>query len=122
MLGINTTAYKVLAFALSASFAGLAGGFYPHYITYTVPDTAFAIGLSIEAQIMPILGGLYTVAGPIVGALVLTLLGEYLRTAFGAANLFVYGLTMVFVILWLPDGLVGFARRRWRTEGTADVR
>ena len=122
MLGINTTAHKVLAFALSASFAGLAGGFYPHYITYTVPDTAFAIGLSIEAQIMPIPGGLYTVAGPIVGAVVLTLLGEYLRTAFGAANLFVYGLTMVFVILWLPDGLVGLARRRWRRAGTADLR
>ncbi|MBI1726837.1 MAG: branched-chain amino acid ABC transporter permease, partial [Candidatus Rokubacteria bacterium] len=84
--------------------------------------TAFAIGLSIEAQIMPILGGLYTVAGPIVGALVLTLLGEYLRTAFGAANLFVYGLTMVFVILWLPDGLVGLARRWWRKAGTAGVR
>jgi len=77
-----------------------------------VPDTAFAIGLSIEAQIMPILRGLYTVTGPIVGALVLTLLGEYLRTAFGAANLFVHGLTMVFVILWLPDGPVGCARRR----------
>ena len=120
MLGVAVL--PVLAFALSASFAGLAGGFYPHYITYTVPDTAFAIGLSIEAQIMPILGGLYTVAGPIVGALVLTLLGEYLRTAFGAANLFVYGLTMVFVILWLPDGLVGLARRWWRREGTVDVR
>ncbi len=70
---------------------------------------------------MPILGGLYTVTGPIVGALVLTLLGEYLRTAFGAANLFAYGLTMVFVILWVPDGLVGFARRRCRRTGTADV-
>lgn len=114
MLGINTTAYKVLAFALSASFAGLAGGFYPHYITYTTPDSAFAIGLSIEAQIMPILGGLYTVAGPVVGAIVLTLAGEYLRTTFGAANLFVYGVVMIVVILCLPDGLVGLARRRWR--------
>ena len=47
MPGVNTTAYQVLASALSASFAGLAGRFYPHYITNTVPDTAFAIGLSI---------------------------------------------------------------------------
>ncbi|MBI4593084.1 MAG: branched-chain amino acid ABC transporter permease [Candidatus Rokubacteria bacterium] len=132
MLGINTTAYKVLAFALSASFAGLAGGFYPHYLTYIVPDSAFAIGLSIEAQIMPILGGLYTVAGPVVGAVVLTLVGEYLRTTFGAANLFVYGLAMIVVILCLPDGLMGLLRRRWRAapplvpaaqprEGAADV-
>lgn len=133
MLGLNTTAYKVLAFALSAFFAGLAGAFYPHYITYTVPDTAFAIGLSIEAQIMPILGGLYTVAGPVVGAVVLTLVGEWLRATFGAANLLVYGVAMVSVILWLPDGLVGLVRRRWLVprpvltaeqpqEGAADVR
>ncbi len=123
MLGINTTAYKVFAFALSALFAGLAGGFYPHYITYTVPDTAFNIGLSIEAQIMPILGGLYTVAGPVVGAVVLTLVGEHLRTTFGAANLLVYGIAMVLVILCLPDGLVGLARRRWWARapvGTAE--
>lgn len=119
MLGINTTAWKVFAFALSASFAGLAGGFYPHYITYTVPDTAFAIGLSIEAQIMPILGGLYTVAGPVVGAVVLTLAGEYLRTSFGAANLLIYGIAMVFAILCMPDGLVGLGRRRWRRLGPA---
>ncbi|HET7876536.1 MAG TPA: branched-chain amino acid ABC transporter permease [Methylomirabilota bacterium] len=133
MIGINTTAYKVLAFALSALFAGLAGGFYPHYITYTVPDTAFNIGLSIEAQIMPILGGLYTVAGPVVGAVVLTLAGEYLRTAFGAANLLIYGIAMVLAILCLPDGLVGLVRRSWRArsrvrpaartrEGIADAR
>ncbi|MBI4590484.1 MAG: branched-chain amino acid ABC transporter permease [Candidatus Rokubacteria bacterium] len=129
MLGINTTAYKVFAFALSAFFAGLAGGFYPHYITYTVPDTAFNIGLSIEAQIMPILGGLYTVAGPVVGAVVLTLVGEYLRTTFGAANLLIYGIAMVLVILWFPDGLVGLGRRWWQArvpvpvrEGVADVR
>ena len=132
MAGINTTAYKVFAFALSAAFAGLAGGFYPHYITYIVPDTAFSIGLSIEAQIMPILGGLYTVAGPVVGAVVLTLAGEYLRTRFGAANLLVYGVVMVLAILCLPGGLVGLAHR-WRApfrvrraeqpqEGVADVR
>jgi ABC-type branched-subunit amino acid transport system permease subunit len=61
------------------------------------------------------------------------LLGEYLQTVFGAANLFVCGVAMVFVILCLPDGLVGLARRRWRAarplltaepprEGTVDVR
>jgi len=133
MLGINTTAYKVFAFALSAFWAGLAGGFYPHYITYTVPDTAFSIGLSIEAQIMPILGGLYTVAGPVVGAVVLTLAGEWVRARFGAANLLIYGIAMVFAILCLPDGLMGLARRLCRPrapvaptnqpqEGIADVR
>jgi branched-chain amino acid transport system permease protein len=133
MLGIHTTAYKVLAFALSAFFAGLAGGFYPHYITYTVPDSVFSLGLSIEAQIMPILGGLYTVAGPVVGAVVLTLAGEFLRVQFGAANLLIYGVAMIITILCLPDGLVGLARGRWLTptptvpaagtpEGAADAR
>ena len=121
MLGIDTTAHKVLAFGLSAFFAGLAGGFYPHYITYTVPDSVFSLGLSIEAQIMPILGGLYTVTGPVVGAVVLTLAGEYLRARFGAANLLIYGLAMIVAILCLPQGLVGLLPGRRRPPATGDA-
>jgi branched-chain amino acid transport system permease protein len=109
MLGINPTKYKVVAFTLSAFFVGIVGSFYAHYIAYIDPHAAFNIHTSVEAQIMPLMGGLYTVAGPVVGAFILTLLGEYLRITIKEGYLIVYGLILVFVIFYLPQGLVGLA-------------
>ncbi len=107
MLGINPTKYKVMAFTISAFFVGIVGGFYAHYISYIDPHAAFNIHISVEAQIMPLMGGLYTVAGPVVGAFILTLLGEYLRITVKTGYLIVYGVILVFFILYLPKGLVG---------------
>jgi len=109
MLGINPTKYKVVAFTLSAFFVGIVGSFYAHYIAYIDPHSAFNIHTSVEAQIMPLMGGLYTVAGPVVGAFILTLLGEYLRITIKEGYLIVYGVILVFVIFYLPQGLVGLA-------------
>jgi len=111
MLGINPTKYKVVAFTLSAFFVGIVGSFYAHYIAYIDPHAAFSIHISVEAQIMPLMGGLYTVAGPVVGAFILTLLGEYLRITIKTGYLVVYGIILVFVIFYLPQGLVGLAER-----------
>ena len=109
MLGINPTKYKVVAFTLSAFFVGIVGSFYAHYIAYIDPHSAFNIHTSVEAQIMPLMGGLYTVAGPVMGAFILTLLGEYLRITIKEGYLIVYGVILVFVIFYLPQGLVGLA-------------
>jgi len=109
MLGINPTKYKVVAFTLSAFFVGIVGSFYAHYIAYIDPHAAFNIHTSVEAQIMPLMGGLYTVAGPVVGAFILTLLGEYLRITIKEGYLIVYGVILVIVIFYLPQGLVGLA-------------
>jgi len=107
MLGINPTKYKVMAFTISAFFVGIVGGFYAHYISYIDPHAAFNIQISVEAQIMPLMGGLYTVAGPVLGAFILTLLGEYLRITVKTGYLIVYGFILVFLILYLPKGLMG---------------
>jgi branched-chain amino acid transport system permease protein len=112
MLGINPTKYKVVAFTLSAFFVGIVGSFYAHYIAYIDPHAAFNIHISVEAQIMPLMGGLYTVAGPVVGAFILTLLGEYLRITIKTGYLVVYGIILVLVIFYLPQGLVGLAAKR----------
>ena len=111
MLGINPTKYKVVAFTLSAFFVGIVGSFYAHYIAYIDPHAAFNIHISVEAQIMPLMGGLYTVAGPVVGAFILTLLGEYLRITIKTGYLIVYGIILVVVIFYLPQGLIGLAEK-----------
>jgi len=111
MLGINPTAYKVLAFTLSAFFVGVVGGFYAHYISYIDPHAVFNIHISVEAQIMPLMGGLYTVAGPVLGAFILTLLGEYLRITVKTGYLIIYGIILVLLIFYLPKGLVGLAEK-----------
>jgi len=111
MMGINPTKYKVMAFTISAFFVGLVGSFYAHYIAYIDPHAAFSIHISVEAQIMPLMGGLYTVAGPVVGAFILTLLGEYLRITIKTGYLIVYGIILVIVIFYLPQGLVGLTEK-----------
>jgi branched-chain amino acid transport system permease protein len=111
MLGINPTKYKVVAFTLSAFFVGIVGSFYAHYIAYIDPHSVFDIHISVESQIMPLMGGLYTVAGPVVGAFILTSLGEYLRTTIKEGYLIAYGVILVIVIFYLPQGLVGMAEK-----------
>lgn len=112
MLGINPTKYKVMAFTISAFFVGVVGSFYAHYIAYIDPHAAFSIHISVEAQVMPLMGGLYTVAGPVVGAFILTLLGEYLRITVKTGYMIVYGIILVLVIFYLPQGLVGLIGKK----------
>jgi len=119
MLGVNPTKYKVLAFTISAFFVGIVGSFYAHYISYIDPHAAFNIHISVEAQIMPLMGGLYTVAGPVVGAFILTLLGEYLRITVKTGYLIIYGIILVLLIFYLPKGLVGLMENWTRKEGRA---
>jgi branched-chain amino acid transport system permease protein len=119
MLGINPTKYKVMAFTISAFFVGIVGGFYAHYISYIDPHAVFNIHISVEAQIMPLMGGLYTVAGPVVGAFILTLLGEYLRITVKTGYLIIYGVILVFLVLYLPKGLMGLVERWTRKGGRA---
>ena len=78
-MGINPTKYKVLAFMISAFFTGFAGGFYSHYNTYIIPYEVFSLGISIACLVMPIFGGLYTIAGPIIGTVLIKAIEEYLR-------------------------------------------
>ena len=79
-IGINTVQTRVAALSLSAFFAGVAGGFYAMYLRYIDPDAVFsAIALSVEMVFIAVVGGLTTVAGPLVGAIVLVTFGETFR-------------------------------------------
>jgi branched-chain amino acid transport system permease protein len=103
-LGVNGAVWKAFAFGLGAAIAGLAGCFYPGFVGTLVPD-AFNIVESFTMMAMVIVGGMGTMIGPVIGAIVLTLLPEVLR-GFGELRLLVYGLALTLVVLFMPGGMV----------------
>jgi branched-chain amino acid transport system permease protein len=95
----------------------LAGAFYAQYFLYVDPRIAYGSGISVETLLVPIIGGIGTVFGPILGAIVLQAAGEIAKQATGDAiglNLALYGVMLVVMVLFLPNGFAGMARRRWR--------
>lgn len=112
VMGINPTRYKVLAFMISAFFTGFAGGFYSHYNTYIIPYEVFGLGISIACLVMPIFGGLYTIAGPIIGTILIKSIEEYLRVTFSYGHQIAYGLILVVVVLFMPEGLLGLCKKK----------
>jgi len=115
-IGIDTTRAKVVTLAVSAFFTGAAGGFYGLYYRYVDPDAVFPIALSIETVFIAVVGGLSTVIGPVVGALFLTTIAEVFKEHFALGHLIFYGLFMMLVIRFLPEGIWGRSYR-WLTRG-----
>jgi branched-chain amino acid transport system permease protein len=103
-LGVNSAVWKAFAFGLGAAIAGLAGVFYPGFVGTLVPD-AFGIIESFTMMAMVIVGGMGTMIGPVIGAVVLTFLPELLR-GFGELRLMIYGLALTLVVLFMPGGMV----------------
>lgn len=104
-MGINTTRYKVLSFAIGAFFAGAAGSLYAHYMMFIDPRT-FTFLKSIEILVMTVMGGLGSLTGSVLAAGVLTFLPEYLRQ-FAEYRMVVYSLLLILLMLWRPQGLFG---------------
>ncbi len=120
-VGIDVVRYRVLAFALSALFAGAWGAFYAHYVTVVSP-TDFSIWQSIYVQLYMIVGGAGTFAGPIVGGAFLTVALEFMRVT-GPLVSVIYGLLLTLVMLFLPGGIVSLAAlaRRLRPARPAEA-
>ncbi len=120
-MGINTTRYKVVAFVVGAFFAGIAGGLYAHTVSFITP-VGFDFQRSIEIVVIVILGGMGNTAGVVFAAVLLTVLGEYLRFVAGytflpdwmrriAANrTIIYALVLIALMLLRPQGLFGGLR------------
>jgi len=108
-LGVNGAIWKTFAFGVGAAIAGLAGCFYPGFVGTLVPD-AFNIVESFTMLAMVIVGGMGTMIGPVIGAIVLTFLPELLR-GFGELRLMIYGAALTLVVLFMPGGIV----QAWNT-------
>jgi len=145
-LGINLAVYKNVALAISAAFTAWAGGFYAMFVKFVDPNTVFGLDISVQIVLICIIGGIGTILGPVIGAMVLVPLSEILRNPkglvqigilpadsafvsfiearFANAHLLVYGILVVVVILFAPDGVLGvirntIARVRRRRAGAA---
>jgi branched-chain amino acid transport system permease protein len=116
-MGVDVVRYKVLAFMISAFFAGITGAYYGHVFLFISPIEVYSLAVSVGALVAPIFGGLYSTVGPVIGAVVLRAGEEALRSAIGGGYLIIYGLILSAVILYMPRGLLGIwtavaARRR----------
>lgn len=107
-LGINTTFYKVVAFVLSAMGCGFIGGVQAFYISYVDPETAFPAGLNITMITMALLGGMGTLWGPLIGAVLLGQLSEFLWAHFPYVHMLLYGIVMALIIMYMPSGIMGY--------------
>jgi len=120
--GIPTRSYKILAFALSGFFIGAAGALWGQYLAYISPSIFLIILIGAQMVLMSILGGKGTVAGPVVGAVFLIIVNEFVLSRFGGSelNIFGTGLLMLLVLLFFPDGIVGSLRKMGRLPAFLD--
>jgi branched-chain amino acid transport system permease protein len=115
MLGIDTTLFKVAAYALSAVFAALAGGLTAYQNVHVTPGDFFKIDYTLEMIIATIIGGVGTVLGPVLGAALYELLSNYVWSRFLELHPTVLGLVIILFIVFLPRGLMAVLGRRRRS-------
>jgi branched-chain amino acid transport system permease protein len=114
-LGVDVFRVKLAAIAISGALMAAGGLFYAQYFQYVDPGLAYGPSVSIEALLGPIVGGLGTLWGPVLGALLLQLLGEGTRGLFASApgaSLMLYGAVLIAMITFMPSGVLGLMRFR----------
>jgi branched-chain amino acid transport system permease protein len=113
--GVNALATKLSAMAVSSFLTALGGTFYAQYFAYIDPSLTFGPAISIGGLLPAIVGGAGTVAGPLLGSFVLTPISEVTRAVLrgrAGADIMLYGLILILVISFLPNGLMGWLRSR----------
>jgi branched-chain amino acid transport system permease protein len=122
-LGVSLTRYKLVAIAISAALTAAGGTLYAQKELYIDPGSVLPTSLSIRISLAAILGGVGTLFGPAVGAALLTLIDETSRTVFGGTgrgtDLIMYGLIILVIALYKPEGILGLVPGRWRPRPRA---
>lgn len=120
-IGVPVLKYKMMAMAISAALTAFGGTFYAQYLQYVEPHTFAGVNIVIQIILLTVVGGSGTVWGPVVGPMLLVPAGEWLRHSLGGSlpgvHLLVFGVLLVVVIRFAPDGLIGAfdrARQVWR--------
>jgi branched-chain amino acid transport system permease protein len=120
-IGVNTTLYKVIAFALAGFFSALVGGVHAYWITFIDPASSFDITLNVKMIIMAVFGGPGSVFGPIIGALLLSGISEVLASEISTLASLFFGLVIVAAVVLMPRGLAHvwerFPTLGWRYFG-----
>ena len=117
-LGVKIGAYKMTAYAISAFFVGMAGALYAYYAEFITPGAVFAPVNDVTIALMALTGGLGSVFGATVGAILIEPLQQYLTFSSGTngLDLVLYGVLYLVVILFLPSGIIPSLRARWSTQ------
>ncbi len=115
-LGVNTFKYKMWAIALSAFMTALGGTFDANRIFHLSPDRVMSMGMSIEIILRPIIGGMGTVLGPVVGSFLITLPAEWSRAYLSEVgppglHMVIYGFVLIFAVFFFPRGVMPFLNR-----------
>jgi len=122
-VGVNPFRIKLAAICLSALFMGAAGAFYVQVFQYLDPGLAYGSLSSVEALVAAIVGGMGTLWGPVLGAVVLHVLADVTRNLFGelpGINMVIYGSVLVLIVIYLPRGIAGIGqsvRQLWSGQG-----
>ena len=104
-MGINTTYYKVVAFAIGAFFAGIAGGLYAHNF-YIIQPSNFGFLKSFDILIFVVLGGLGSLSGSVLAAILLTIVTTFLQ-GYPETRMIIYSLVLIIMMIYRPQGLMG---------------
>jgi len=122
VLGINTSRYKIIAFALSGIFPAVVGSIWGYSLTYLRPSIFFTIGIAAQMVLMAIIGGRGTVVGPAIGAILVVAVNEASVAQLGSSelNIVVTGGILIAVLLFFPLGIVGSLRKQGRLPSFLD--
>ena len=111
-VGVPTVRYKAAAFVFSAMWPGIIGGAYGPFLVYISPDNVFSMSITLNMVLVTIFGGLGTIAGPVIGGIVLTLIDQFAWANFLEYHHLIYGLLIVVVITFWPGGLASIIDKR----------
>jgi branched-chain amino acid transport system permease protein len=125
-LGVNLLRYKTIAVVISGALTAMGGSFFTQYFLFVSPELAFGVPISVEILLRPMVGGIGTIWGPLIGAIFLTPLGEFTRAFVrtpppflsfiegrSGVDVMIFGALLIIVIIFMPDGIVGAGQRLW---------
>lgn len=113
--GINAAKYKNRAYMLSAAIVSLAGSMYAQFILYIDPSTMLTLNVSMMIVLVAVMGGIGTVEGPILGAIILETISEYSRKylgKFGGVDMVLYGVLVILIVLFIPGGILSIFKKK----------
>lgn len=114
-LGINTLKFKIVATTISAALTALGGTFYAQYVMFVDPHGAFSTNVSIDIILRPIIGGMGTIFGPVLGSFVISPLSEIIQLTIGVGRsgvyMMVYGLILIIICLLMPNGIYPYLKK-----------
>jgi len=109
-IGINIFKYKIISMTISTLIAGLAGGLFSYYVASYYYYVPFDLGWSFDPVLISFIGGAGTVVGPIIGSICFVILKELFAISLGQMNVLIFGIVFIFIVLFLPKGIIGVAK------------